>query len=129
MEEFAGGCDVLVCLLPLTPQTEGIIDKRLLGWLRKGAKFINGGRGAHVVEEDLLEALTVGQVGNAVLDVFRTEPLPVVSALWRHPRVRVTPHVASMPNFDTAVGQIRENYQRALEGREMLNPVDVERGY
>lgn len=92
--------DALVCLLPLTPETAGIVDAELLSWLPRGAAVINGARGAHVVEADLLAALDGGRVGFALLDVFAVEPLPAESPLWRHPRVRLTPHVASMTTLE-----------------------------
>eukprot|EP00775_Hariotina_reticulata_P004821 gene4821-5068_t len=100
LETFVRQQDVLVCLLPLTAQTTGIINHRLLSLLPAGSAVINGGRGKHLVEADLLQALNNGQVGFALLDVFDPEPLPPSSPLWKHPSVRITPHVASMTTLE-----------------------------
>ena len=91
LQTFASGCDILVCLLPLTADTEGIIDAELLSWLPKGASVINGARGRHHVEGDLLAALDSGQLSYFVTDVTDPEPLPPDSRLWSHPKVR---HIA-----------------------------------
>ncbi len=88
LQRFVSGCDVLVCLLPLTADTEGIIDAELLGWLPKGASVINGARGRIHVESDVLAALDSGQLSYFVTDVTDPEPLPPDSKLWRHPKVR-----------------------------------------
>ncbi|MCP1271497.1 2-hydroxyacid dehydrogenase [Acetobacter cerevisiae] len=93
--EFLEEADILVNLLPSTPQTRDIINADLLSCLKPGAQLINVGRGDHVVEADLLAALESWQIAGAVLDVFREEPLPKQSAFWTHPRVIVTPHVAA----------------------------------
>lgn len=109
----------------------GILNKQLLSWLPQGAYVINGARGAHMVEPDLLQALDSGHVSGALLDVFGTEPLPRESSLWLHPRVRITPHVASITNVKTAVEQIVRNRLLLLSGGEwdLAAVVDVQRGY
>ena len=88
LQTFASGCDILVCLLPLTADTEGIINADLLSWLPKGASVINGARGGHHVEADVLAALDSGQLSYFVTDVAYPEPLPPDSQLWSHPKVR-----------------------------------------
>lgn len=131
LSEFAAQCDVLVCLLPLTDQTRGVLNKSLFEALPRGAAVINAARGGHLVEADLLQALDSGHLSSAILDVFAKEPLPGDSALWGHPSVRVFPHVSSMTNIETAVEQMLSNRDCVLEGRpppkELV--VDWEAGY
>ncbi|KAF6248934.1 D-isomer specific 2-hydroxyacid dehydrogenase [Scenedesmus sp. NREL 46B-D3] len=108
-----------------------IINARLLSWLRPGCAVINGGRGRQLAEPDLLAALDRGQVEFALLDVFDPEPLPPASRLWAHPRVRITPHVASMTTMETAADQIASNYHSVAAGKGPLpaNLVHRGRGY
>ncbi|MDO9709036.1 2-hydroxyacid dehydrogenase [Paracraurococcus lichenis] len=121
--------DILVCLLPLTPDTRGIIDARGLGLLPRGAFLVNGARGGHVVQPDLLAALDAGQVAGAALDVFEPEPLPAEHPFWGHPKVVMTPHAASITIPASAAPQVVENLRRAREGRPLLNLVDFAAGY
>ncbi|ANK80174.1 MAG: glyoxylate/hydroxypyruvate reductase A [Rhizobiales bacterium NRL2] len=129
LKDFLARTEILVCLLPLTPATEGIVDAALLSGLPRGATFINAGRGGHVVEEDLLAALDSGQIGEATLDVFRTEPLPAGSPFWDHPRVTVTPHIAAFSDPRALVDQVIGNIRRDRAGEPLLNTVDPKRGY
>lgn len=121
--------DILVCLLPLTAETEGMLNARLFATMPKGSAIINLGRGRHLVEEDLIAALDGGQLSAAVLDVFREEPLPATHPFWRHPCIVVTPHVAAATNAPTAVHSIVENLRRLAKGKPLLNLVNPARGY
>ena len=114
LDQMLARTDILVCLLPLTPATRGILNGELFAKLPRGACLINVGRGGHQVERDLLEALDSGQLREATLDVFEEEPLPADSPLWSHPQVIVTPHIASMTMPETAKA-VGENIKR-MEG-------------
>ena len=138
IESFAGDDEfsaflersaILVCLLPLTPATKGILNARLFGRLPRGASIINAARGAHLVEEDLLQALDQGQIDSAALDVFKTEPLPASSPFWDHPKILVTPHVASLIDPVTGGKTIAANIRRFLAGEPVPDQVDLEQGY
>ncbi|WP_237215577.1 2-hydroxyacid dehydrogenase [Falsiroseomonas oryziterrae] len=120
---------ILVCLLPLTPETRGIVNAGLLARLPRGAFVINGARGGHVVDADLLAALDSGQVAAAALDVFQPEPLPPEHPYWSHPRVVMTPHAASITIPSSAAPQVVENIHRARAGRPLINLVDFSAGY
>jgi glyoxylate/hydroxypyruvate reductase A len=121
--------DILVCLLPLTPQTRGIVDARCLALLPRGAFLINAARGGHVVAGDLLAALDSGHIAAAALDVFEPEPLPADHPFWGHPRVLVWPHAASITIPSSAAPQVVDNLRRAREGQPLLNLVDFSAGY
>jgi glyoxylate/hydroxypyruvate reductase A len=123
------GAQVAVTLMPATAETENLLDARSLSWLAPGATVINPGRGTLIDDEALLAALGTGQVGRAVLDVFRTEPLPPEHPFWAHPRVFVTPHVAAETRPASASRMIVENIRRALAGEALLHQVDRGAGY
>jgi len=129
LDPFLAQADILVCLLPLTPATQGILNRRTFAALPKGAYVVNAARGDHLVEEDLLDAIESGQVSGACLDVFRKEPLPESHPFWSHPRVTVTPHVASLTYPRAVAPQIVENYRRVRSGQSPLHGIDVRRGY
>jgi glyoxylate/hydroxypyruvate reductase A len=129
LESALAGADYVACLLPLTPETEGILDASLFACMKPGAYLINVGRGRHLIEADLLAALDQARLGGACLDVFVTEPLPADHPFWNHPRITITPHVASLTNQESVAAQILDSYRRAVEGRPLLNRVDLERGY
>ncbi len=121
--------DLLICLLPLTPATENLLNEARLAQLKTGAILVNVARGAIVDDEALLAALQTGQLAAACLDVFRIEPLPVGHPFWTTPGILLTPHISAVTNADTAVAQIAENYRRVQAGLPLLNPVDRTRGY
>jgi glyoxylate/hydroxypyruvate reductase len=121
--------EILVCLLPLTPATENILDARLFAALPPGAALVNCGRGAHLVEADLIAALDSGHLSAAVLDVFRTEPLPSEHPFWSHPRIVVTPHAAAATNPATAAPIVAAALNRFTAGKTVLNLVDRARFY
>ena len=121
--------DILICLLPLTDSTRGILSRPLFDQLPRGATLINVGRGGHLVQEDLLQALEDGQLGNAILDVCEPEPLPPGHPFWTHPRVTLTPHIASMTQPETAVEAVIGNIRRHQQGLPMIGLVDRVSGY
>ena len=126
---FLARSEIVVCLLPLTPETEGILDATAFAAMPKGGFVVNAARGGHLVEEDLLSALDSGHLAGAALDVFRTEPLPAGHPFWDHPKVRVTPHIAGLTRPETASSQIAENIRRLRAGEPILNLVDPKTGY
>ena len=126
---FLARTDILVCLLPLTPATRGILDRRLFDALPAGAALVNCGRGGHLVQDDLLRALDAGQLSAAVLDVCEPEPLPASHPLWTHPRVMLTPHIASMTQPETAVDVVLDNVRRHRSGQPLTGLVERARGY
>lgn len=129
LKAFLAETDILVSVLPLTPETTNMINADFLSHLPRGASFINAGRGQQVVEADLLAALDSGHISEATLDVFQTEPLPVTDPLWTHPRVTVTPHIAAFTDPRALVRQVVEDIRRVERGAEVTNPVDPARGY
>ena len=92
-----------MCVLPLTPQTEGVLNRDVFNAMPRGSYIINIARGGHIVDADLLDALDTGKVERAVLDVFHTEPLPAEHPFWAHPRVTLTPHIASVIVMQVAI--------------------------
>ncbi|HNB26058.1 MAG TPA: glyoxylate/hydroxypyruvate reductase A [Alphaproteobacteria bacterium] len=123
------GVELLICLLPLTDDTRGILDRSVFAALAPGAVLIHAARGAHLVEADLLEALEAGRLSRAVIDVFAPEPLPAGHPFWRHPAVTVTPHVAAITRAGTGAEDIVANYRRAMAGQPLINQVDRHQGY
>ncbi|GGW31207.1 glyoxylate/hydroxypyruvate reductase A [Gemmobacter lanyuensis] len=121
--------DILVTLLPRTPETENLMNARRIALLPPGAVIINPGRGALIDDDALLAALDAGAVGHATLDVFRQEPLPADHPYRHHPRVTVTPHIAADTRASTAAQVVAENLRRALAGEPLLHQVDRSRGY
>jgi glyoxylate/hydroxypyruvate reductase A len=121
--------DAVVCLLPLTAQTRGILNSRTLGLIRPHGCLINLARGGHIVMDDLLRELDSGHLAHAYLDVFDTEPLPASDPLWRHPGVSITPHSAALTEPRTAVPKIVENVERVRRGETPHHLVDFAAGY
>jgi glyoxylate/hydroxypyruvate reductase A len=126
---FLGQTDIAVCLLPLTPQTEGILCTRTFAMMPKGAMVVNLGRGGHVVDADLIAALDSGQLAHAALDVTTPEPLPPSSPLWSHPKVTIMPHVARRPTIDQMVKEIAANVRSIRAGGGLLQRIDLAQGY
>ncbi len=129
LAEFLARTDMLVCLLPLTGETEGILNAENFARLPRGASIVNCARGGHLVEADLLAALDAGQLGGAVLDVFDEEPLPEDHLFWGHPKIVVTPHIAAFSVPETAVESVISNIERIEKGEPPLYAVDFDRGY
>jgi glyoxylate/hydroxypyruvate reductase A len=129
LEEALRAAEIVVTLLPKTPDTENLLDARTLALLPRGAVIINPGRGALIEDEALLAALDAGHIGHATLDVFRVEPLPAGHRYWSHPRVTVTPHIAADTRATSAARVIAENIRRGEAGEPFLHLVDRSRGY
>ena len=129
LDAFLAGCDTLVCLLPLTPQTRGFLDAALFAKLPRGAHLSNVGRGDHLVEADLLAALASGQLAAATLDAFSQEPLPPEHPFWGDPRILVTPHIASRTDRLVIAQQTLANLATLQQGGRPLHQVDLDRGY
>ncbi len=121
--------DIVLSMLPLTAETHGLFDARNLGRMKPGAVLVNLGRGEQVIEADLIAALDTGALSAAWLDVFATEPLPPDHAYWRHPAIRITPHVAGTSRPETAATAVVANIIRINRGLSPLNAVDRQRGY
>lgn len=126
---FLAQCKMLICLLPLTAETRGIINAETLANLPRGAYVINAARGGHIVDDDLLAALDSGHIAGATLDVFHVEPLPGEHRYWSHPGVTITPHNAADSFPEDVAPQLVENVRRALAGEALLNVVERARGY
>jgi glyoxylate/hydroxypyruvate reductase A len=129
LEASMADAELVVCLLPLTPATDGLVDRALLARMRPDALLVNVGRGRLVVEADLLEALDNGRPGRAWLDVFAHEPLPPDHPFWTHPLVTVTPHVASLTDPAAAARLVADVWRRLDRGEPQPHRVDPRRGY
>ncbi|MGD8493122.1 MAG: glyoxylate/hydroxypyruvate reductase A [Desulfobacterales bacterium] len=121
LNDFLSQTRILICMLPLTPQTRGILNRETFAKLPAGAYVINVARGEHLIEND--------QLSGACLDVFETEPLPSDHPFWDHPRIKLTPHISSITFPRAVVPQIIDNYRRSRSGQPLLNVVDPKRGY
>lgn len=128
-DSFLNNTDFLINLLPLTIKTKGILNKKNFQKLPNTSFLINVGRGEHLVDVDLIDALNNSKLSGAFLDVFINEPLPKEHSFWNHAKIQITPHVASLTNVDSAIEQIRENYNRFLKKETLLNIVSLKKGY
>ncbi|MGB5458884.1 MAG: NAD(P)-dependent oxidoreductase, partial [Eudoraea sp.] len=126
---FLSRSNILVCLLPLTRETTGILNSKLFKELPKQSYVINVARGGHLVDEDLLEYINNGHLAGAGLDVFHEEPLSVEHPFWTHPKIHITPHIASVSDIESVIPQLLENYGRLKEGLPLNNIVNREKGY
>ena len=121
--------DMLICMLPLTEQTRGILNSDLFAKLKTGTYLINAGRGAHLVEEDLLAAVDSGQISGATLDVQSIEPLPQDHPFWDHTQIKITPHIATVTFAEEGAEEVAENYLRLSSGKDLSNVIDLDRQY
>ncbi|CAE1146847.1 glyoxylate/hydroxypyruvate reductase GhrA [Serratia sp. Tan611] len=126
---FLDGVKLLINLLPNTPETQGILNGEMFAHLAPQAYLLNLARGAHLVEEDLLAALELGQIKAATLDVFVQEPLPPAHAFWRHPAVTITPHIAAITLPEQAMDRVAQNILAIEAGETPTGIVDIRRGY
>ncbi|MDP3135721.1 MAG: glyoxylate/hydroxypyruvate reductase A [Burkholderiaceae bacterium] len=129
LDEFLAATRILVCMLPLTPQTRDIMRRETLSRLRPGSFIVNVARGEHLVDEDLLAMIDEGWIEGAALDVFRTEPLPAQHPFWRHPKIRLTPHSSARTLRDECVTQIAAKIGALQRGEAVSGRVDLQRGY
>jgi len=129
LPQFLASADIVACLLPLTDETRGLLCSRTFAMMRRGASLINAGRGGHLVQHDLLEALDTGQLSAAILDVTTPEPLPEGHPFYEHPSILLTPHVAGITRTESAVAALIDNLRRELKGLPAIGEVDLRRGY
>lgn len=129
LEPFLRETRVLVCMLPLTPETANLLDRHNLGKLQPGAYLINVSRGAILAEPDLMTLIRSGQIAGATLDVFRHEPLPAPHPFWNEPRISITPHISALTVRHDAVLQIRDKIAKLESGQPVDDIVDRDLGY
>ncbi|MFK4772099.1 2-hydroxyacid dehydrogenase [Rhizobium sp. ZW T2_16] len=129
LKAFLEGTEILVCLLPLTESTRGILNADTFNQLKRGASIVNAARGPHLVDSDLVEALNSGQISSATLDVFHIEPLPSTHPFWTNPKITVTPHVASLIDAPTGSKIVARNIRTFQETGTVADLADAKRGY
>jgi glyoxylate/hydroxypyruvate reductase A len=129
LQDFLAASRIVVCLLPLTPETENLLNAERLSQIRHGGYVINVARGAHIVDADLLAALDGGHLAGATLDVFRVEPLPQGHAFWNHPKITVTPHTSARTLRSESIAQIARKIAALQTGHTVAGLVDAGRGY
>lgn len=129
LNEMLSATDILICMLPLTAETRGLLNADLFSRLRQGAGLVHTGRGPQLNHGDLIQALDCGQLSGAVVDVTDPEPLPAGHAFWSHPRILLTPHVASVTQPHSAAKAVIDNIKRLRAGLEPTGLVDRQRGY
>jgi glyoxylate/hydroxypyruvate reductase A len=129
LDDFLAGSQVLVSMLPLTPETNNLLDRARLSKLPEGAYLVNVARGAQVAEPDLLALIRAGHIAGATLDVFRNEPLPAPHPFWSEPRITITPHISALTCREEAVRQIAHKITMLEQGEHVADVVDRNRGY
>ena len=129
LDTFLRGSRVLVCMLPLTPETSNLVDRTNMGKLPAGAFIINVARGAHIAEPDLLSLIKSGHIAAATLDVFRNEPLPAQHPFWQEPRITITPHISALTLRRESVQQIADKIRKLEKGEPVADIVDRNQGY
>jgi len=129
LTDMVSRSEILVCLLPLTPETEGLLNRALFDRMPDGSFLINCARGGHLIESDLIPALDSGKLAGVTLDVFSEEPLPKDHPFWSHPKLVMTPHMASLTVPSSAAAYIADNIRRVERGEAPLNVIDPEAGY
>ncbi|WP_184692460.1 2-hydroxyacid dehydrogenase [Rhizobium leguminosarum] len=129
LTQFLARTDILICLLPLTQATQGLLDASLFASLPAGAALVHVGRGAQLDHDALIAALDEGHLSGAVIDVTEPEPLPSEHGFWRHPKIILTPHIASVTQPETAARAVIDNIKRHRDGLEPIGLVDRDRGY
>lgn len=129
IDDFAHDLDLLICLLPLTISTKGILDRKLFDRMKEGAAIVNLARGSLQNEDDIVAALVTGKLRHAFLDVTQNEPLPADSVMWKHPGITITPHISAATIMEEAAEQIADNLRRIAAGKSPLHIVDREAGY
>jgi phosphoglycerate dehydrogenase-like enzyme len=129
LESVLRSSQIVVCALPLTAQTEGLLDGRALAMLPRGAYLINIARGAHVVEADLIAAVRSGHLAGAALDVQRNEPMPADDPLWSVPGITITPHIAAQSSPQTIAAQFVDGLRALQRGEAAPQQIDRQRGY
>jgi glyoxylate/hydroxypyruvate reductase len=129
LSQAVADADVVICLLPLTAQTENLLNAKVFASFKTNSIFINVARGAIVDDQALITALDSGQLQAACLDVFRQEPLPAEHPFWQHPAIFITPHISAVTNIEAAIEQTVVNYQLQKQGQQMQNLIDTNQGY
>lgn len=129
LPNFLAQCDILICLLPLTDDTRGILNAKTFAAMPKGAQLINLGRGGHLVESDLLQALESGQLSHAIIDVLNDEPPATEHPFWHHPNIWLTPHIGANTSPDSAFDVLLGNIRRHQRGEAMQGEIARDQGY
>lgn len=129
LPSFLAQCDILICLLPLTDDTRGILNAKTFAAMPKGAQLINLGRGGHLVESDLLDALQSGQLSHAIIDVLNDEPPATEHPFWHHPNIWLTPHIGANTSPDSAFDVLLCNIRRHQRGEAMQGEIARDQGY
>jgi glyoxylate/hydroxypyruvate reductase len=129
LSEFLKHVNLVICMLPLTPDTEDVLNIDFFRKCNKGTYIINVARGNHLVEDDLLTAMDEGIISGAFLDVFRKEPLPQDHPFWNSEKITITPHIASVTNPNSAIPQIIENYKNLKNNKPLINQINPNLGY